>query len=529
MKNEGVSLEQNRPWLRRATLGLIGLGASATVAYGFAAEWESDTQLGPHRAEMTVVAGESYAQINEGSLGTIRLPLQGAPLTVRLQLQESIAPPNLLGAQYSALITNPEGEIDHLKADALRHLGRSLLAGIPVGVLITAGGVSLVESRARDRSRRQGLIAGVSAAALVGCGGYAAFGVTRSVEPAPWQKLSSVLEPDVYKLLPTPLKAVEVRGTTFDAVKGPLQSFVQEKFVRSAVFYATMRKELNEKITNELPPKQDNELRILLVSDRHDNINMDPLTADIVAGAEISGVMNLGDNVSSSTGYSWEAFSNKSFVHWMKPVKEKSYNKGNHDPALGKEGLLDSGFLDNNDMKVHRFADLSIIGAADPRSSDVGMAMRSGERSTTDVGKELADAACASQERIDIVATHDPRVATETVERGCATIGASGHMHSQKGPLVVAKNGHKTYQVTTGTVGGAEQSIAIGPLSVDATLTQLSFTKEQDGTSTLAGWWVYTFSESGEVNITPFTSAEPVRTIWDSVKLPRHTNIPIGS
>jgi hypothetical protein len=34
---------------------------------------------------------------------------------------------------------------------------------------------------------------------------------------------------------------------------------------------------------------------------------------------------------------------------------------------------------------------------------------------------------------------------------------------------------------------------------------------------------------TSKVNITPFTSAEPVRTIWDSVKLPRHTNIPIGS
>ncbi len=105
----------------------------------------------------------------------------------------------------------------------------------------------------------------------------------------------------------------------------------------------------------------------------------------------------------------------------------------------------------------------TLLGVDDPRSSGLGSWRDETGLSFDEVGSRLADAACASEERIATILVHDANLAGEALERGCADLVLGGHLHVEVGPIrVLGDDGRTGYSFTTGTTGGAAYAIAVG-------------------------------------------------------------------
>ena len=99
----------------------------------------------------------------------------------------------------------------------------------------------------------------------------------------------------------------------------------------------------------------------------------------------------------------------------------------------------------------------------DPRASGLGDWREETGLSFTEVGERLADAACASEERIATLLVHDANLGRETLARGCADLVVGGHTHVQRGPeAVLGEDGQVGWTYTNGTTGGAAYAIAVG-------------------------------------------------------------------
>ena len=105
----------------------------------------------------------------------------------------------------------------------------------------------------------------------------------------------------------------------------------------------------------------------------------------------------------------------------------------------------------------------TLLGVNDPRSSGLGSWRDESGLSFDEVGSRLADAACASDERVATILVHDANLADEVLERGCADLVLGGHLHVQVGPTrVLGDHERRGYSFTSGTTGGAAYAIAVG-------------------------------------------------------------------
>ena len=169
-----------------------------------------------------------------------------------------------------------------------------------------------------------------------------------------------------------------------------------------------------------------------MVSDRHDNIQMDAVARAVGDRAGASGVLNGGDD--TSTGSSWEAFSLDS-VSAAFGDQPRWGVAGNHDNGtFVVEYLADQGWTMLDGEVVEGPGGGTLLGVADPRSSGLGSWRDEGGLSFEDVGDRLADAACAADEPIDTVLVHDANLASEALRRGCVDLVVGGHLHVQEGP-----------------------------------------------------------------------------------------------
>jgi hypothetical protein len=137
---------------------------------------------------------------------------------------------------------------------------------------------------------------------------------------------------------------------------------------------------------------------------------------------------------------------------------------GNHDHGSFVTDYLDGLGWNMLDAEVVEGpGGATLLGVDDPRSSGLGSWRDETGLSFDEVGSRLADAACASDERVGTILVHDANLADEALERGCADLVLAGHLHVQVGPVrVLGKDGQRGYSFTTGTTGGAAYAIAIG-------------------------------------------------------------------
>lgn len=382
--------------------------------------------------------------------------------------------------RYAVLASQPEGQIDKLRATLTDLATDSALLGALFG-LAAPGTVLLVGRRrwselAHPWTRRR---TAAAVTALVVAGG--AFVVIRdrpepSVAGDQWQPLADAV-PEL--TIPEEAAGIEIEA---GLVTSGTRRLVQSAFAtynKSLDFYSDLVAAAPG-LTDQLREPQDDEVVGVLVSDRHDNIGMDPVARAVAEAGGATFLMDAGDD--TSTGGSWEAFSLESLDQAFEDFGERYGVAGNHDHGdFVFETMSRLGFTMLDGEVVEGPEGIRLLGASDVRSSGLGSWRdESGDISFADQRSLLADFACARDEageRVSTMLVHDANSGREALERGCVDLVLAGHLHAMIGPTpVVGENGKVGYSFTTGTTGGAAYALALGSkLRRDAMVTLVTY------------------------------------------------------
>lgn len=363
--------------------------------------------------------------------------------------------------RYALLASQPQGQVEKV-TDAVRGMAvdaalRGAVVGlVPVGVWLLLGA-----QRRRELAARVGLpeaVTGVVVLTLLGLAVWQPW--TPHDDPVQsgegWESLASFLGPDVP--VPEALDGIEVRGDVTTASTHRLIESAVSTYDASVTFYAAVAEAAAELPLRDPRP---GETVVAFVSDRHDNIGMDPVARAIADAGGATAVYDGGDDTSS--GKSWEAFSLDSVGAAFDGLDRWGV-AGNHDhgdfvhtyQAQHDWTMLDGEVVDGP-------AGTTLLGVDDPRSSGLGNWRDESGLTFAEVEDRLADAACAADRRVTTILVHDANLGAAALERGCADLVLGGHTHVRAGPkLVVGPHGEVGYTYTTGTTGGAAYAIALG-------------------------------------------------------------------
>jgi predicted phosphodiesterase len=475
-----------------AALGLVLLFVVVTLAASATAfRYESRTiTVGAHT---TIVrpAFDGYATIDLGAvMPKVRIPADGPlGLGVSLDVGDSVEATGSVEQliQRDALIASqPAGEVQRVRG-ALRDMAlEALVRGAGVGLLavvLVAGVWRLVGARRRgelqraartalrERRRRSLLSAGALVGALL-LGGTAVLvpaGSGAAVRQSEWVAVEELL-PGLE--LDGALARIEVARSALSSGGVALLDSALDVYSASARFYGTIEAAVPG-IAGHLRVPAEDETVALLVSDRHDNIGMDPVARAIGDAGGATLLINAGDD--TSTGGTWEAFSVNSLAKTFEGYDVVAV-AGNHDPGpaiIEQYELAGFTVLSGEPVEV---AGIRFLGDRDPRESGL-TAVRIEDGETVEaMGERLAEVACADGD-IAVLLVHDRKSALPTAERGCADLGLSGHYHRQIGPdTTTSPDGRVSTTYTSGSTGGATFAFALGTrLRYDAQVTLVTF------------------------------------------------------
>ena len=437
----------------------------------------------------TVVAGhdavvsptlDGYATLDLGPyLPNFRYP-SGGTVGAHIDLGKTTADSfSALIQRYAFIASRPDGQIRKV-ISTLRDLAvDSAVDGALVG--LAAPAVVLLVGRRRWAELRRGVTVRRTAAGLV----VVLVAVTLASRPwdhdeAPveqdtWQPLADAI-PDVP--VPDEAKPLQIESGLVTSGTRRLVESAVDSYRRSTRFYGTLV-DLAPTLAEQLHQPGDGERVGLLVSDRHDNIGMDPVARAIADQGHATFLLDAGDD--TSTGGSWEAFSLESLDQAFHDYHDRVSVAGNHDNGdFVTTQARKLGFTTLDGKVVDGPAGMRLLGVADPRSSGLGTWRDQRGISFEDQEQRLADVACAHDadgDRINTLLVHDANSGREALNEGCVDLVLAGHLHEQVGPTAVTGTNSKTgYSYTTGTAGGAAYALAIGSkIRRDAEVTLVTY------------------------------------------------------
>ncbi|MGW6278145.1 metallophosphoesterase family protein [Kribbella sp. NPDC055071] len=458
------------PW---AALTVVWLVTSVTVGLlGFVTDSERVT-IGAHAANISPTF-DGYATLDLGAvLPRLRIP-SGTPggIGLNVDVQETDADNLTELLNRDALIASqPDGEIARIQQvvqemavdNAVAGAGSGLLVVVLVATVWTMIGVRrrrelwhLVHRHERRVEHRAIVVLVamlITIASIFGPGRMRQADVT----PTEWQPLGQLL-PQL--TLDPRLKNVQVAsGFSTTGGIGIIRTAV-ETYDRSTEFYGKLKDKVST-VKDQLHVPSENETVALLVSDRHDNIGMDPFSAEVAKAGGAKLLIDAGDD--SSSGQGWEVFSINSLREHFKDFKVVAV-AGNHDAGGNIENAMRKNGFTVLDSKPVEVDGIRFLGDSDPTKTGLGSADMPGDETTGEQSKRLADVACEQPEdkRISTFVVHDPSSAVDTAARGCATLLLSGHLHHQVGPEHRVVDGRAVTTYTNGTTGGAAYAFALG-------------------------------------------------------------------
>lgn len=426
------------------------------------------------------------------------------PIGLDIQLGKTQAPTTeALVERYALIGSQPEGAQakieDAVSVMAVDALVRGAALGlVPIGLFIGLG-------RARRRElllglgHPRGLLALVVVVSLVVASWSPWRGEELRADQGEWIPLQEFLGESVE--VPEQAAGVEVLGdgTTYGTRR--LIDSAIDTYERSQTFYAAA---VEAAADLELREPEEGETVVALVSDRHDNIGMDPVARAVADVAGATAVFDAGDDTSS--GKAWEAFSLDSVTAAFSDFDERFSVAGNHDNGTFVTNYMAADGWEVLDGEVVDGPGGSrLLGVNDPRSSGLGTWRDATGLSFGEVGDLLADAACAADEaddRVNTVLVHDANLGKEALERGCVDLVVGGHLHVQVGPTpVIGPERQIGYSLTTGTTGGAAYALAIGS-KLRRTAQIMMLTYAEDGTP--AGIQSVLLQTNGNFRVEPY-------------------------
>ena len=475
----------DRGWRSPLLTGLGYLVACAVVAVpvaslGFLTDSRS-TVLAGHDAIVSPTS-DGYATIDLGAY----LPNVRYPTDSRLGVYVDVGKTNLdsydaVLRRYALLASSPDGEIAKIsslvRSMALENAVRGGVTGLALPVVWALVGV-----RRRDLARwitvpRAAVVIGLTVA-VVGVwvawpGGEGA--ASARVATGRWRPVEELLPGTT---VTGPAARLQVQSGLITRGTQQLIASAFDTYHKSLTFYSDLEARAPE-LAPQLRPPADDEVVAVLVSDRHDNVGMDPVVRAVadVGGATL--LFDAGDD--TSTGEPWEAFSLDSLAEAFEEYDGRYAVTGNHDEGAFVDGYLDDrGFTTLHGEPVEAAGGIRLLGAPDPRSSGLGSWRSVTGGTVSEQSSKLADLACAADEDGDRVSTlivHDGNAGRDALGRGCVDLVLSGHLHVQVGPTpVTGSNGRTGASYTNGTTGGAAYAFALGSkLRRDASLTLVTY------------------------------------------------------
>lgn len=457
----------------------------------------------------------------------VKLPPEDRPLGIgaRIQLGDAdVASLDELLARDAVIASQPEGEIAAVREAITDMWIQSAVRGAGVStvlaVVLVGGWVALGADRRRQIAaawsppdRRRAVVGGTVLAVVVA-------GVVVAVRSDPSQVVDDtewVRIVDVFPDLPSdPLvDRLEVSdGAALRSGESLIEGAIRT-YQESNAFFSRLA-ETAEDV--ELRTPEDGQTTALVVTDRHNNIAVDPVARQLAENAEAELLINLGDDTSS--GATWEEFSINSLVREFEGFDIVAV-VGNHDSGHIADHLKDHGavVLEGEPVEV---AGIRFLGDADPRSSGLTKGYTGDEKDNIaaikTVDADLTEIACDDDEEIAVVLVHSAAMARELARSGCVPLILSGHLHRQVGPDVVtpeedeaedaeaATPGTPTVTLTIGSTGGAIYAFALGTgLRREAQVAVVTF---EDGLP--VGLQLVDIQPGGTITPQPYATLEEI-------------------
>jgi len=481
---------------------LVGVPTAVTTFVGT----ERTITIGAHNASATPTF-DGHVTIMAGPLlPELRMP-SDAPLGIGAEVVLRDSPDTDLErvlAQDAAIASQPDGEVAAMTSEivgmALASLQRGVAAAVIAMVLAAAVWWAIGARRRRELREswppRPRVALGASVMAIVLLGALMAYAPDPSTRrDVAWVPLRQEFPelPDEPSLGRVEISRGAATATSKAIVQGALDTYEE-----SRTFYT----ELAEKAKG-LPVRapEEGQTTALVVTDRHDNVGMDPVAREVADAADVSFVLDLGDD--TSNGASWEAFSIKSLRQTFADLPIVAV-AGNHDTGEYIQREMERNDFVLLDGEPTEVEGVRILGESDPRSSGLTAGYNGNEddniAAITEQNVAIADAACEDGE-VSLIATHSSASAKAAVAQGCADLAISGHLHRQVGPTSTEGPNGTTTSVSIGSTGGAVYAFALGTkLRRDAQVAVLTF---EEGRT--VGLQIVTFKPGAVIDVGEYT------------------------
>jgi predicted phosphodiesterase len=507
-------------------LGVLAIVLVVAVPTAWTLFLQSERYLviGAHDATVRP-ATDGHATLDFGALlPQVRVPVDvpgGIGVAIDLGDSQGAGLEEML-ARDAVIASQPDGEIRAVRSAmigmgvsaALRGLGLGLLAGTATVVVWTAVGSRRrgeLRARAVPPTRRTLATGSATALALVGAVVLVVVPGDDGQPTKQWVSLTRAfpeLPVDNAGLRSIQLAQGSATSSSRALVEGALYLYRD-----SVSFYEALDENAQQAV---LRTPQEGETTALVVTDRHDNIGMDPVARTIADRAQARMLIDLGDD--TGQGASWESFSINSLAREFDGFETVAV-AGNHDTDAVADQMADKGFTVLRGRPV-TVGGVRFLGASDPRGTKLtGYTEDAQTRNSglADQDTSLRDAACkadAAGDRVGVLAVHSWASGSEVAASGCVDLVLTGHLHYQVGPkAIVGPDGTTTTRLTTGTTGGAVLPIALGSsLRRQAQVSVVTF----DAQGVPVGVQVVSFNPSKTIEVgeyvalpLPATGAEP--------------------
>lgn len=475
---------------------------------------ERAVQIGAHSARVSPTF-DSFATFDFGPLlPGARIPVEGTPFGVGVFIDvrdTRAADIEQLLMQDAVIAAQPQGEIDKIRGEVVSMLRDAALRGVGAALLtlLALAAVSRVVGRERwmavernareNRRRTAAYLAGGTVVAVLGS--WLVSVPSSSPETPTYEADEWIALTAAFPAVPDDIEGisqVEVPANAATRAGSAIVEGLVKTYRTSLEFYGKLAVTAEQVVVR---PPEKGEITALVVTDRHDNVGMDPVAGAIARRANASLVFDLGDD--TSTGGSWEAFSFDSLMSTFSDFTVVAV-AGNHDTGpFAIEALTERGatVLDGEPVNIEG---IRLLGESDPRSSGLTAGYTGDEKDSINaIGEQdrrLTAAACGDG-RIDTVLVHAQSAARELAGSGCARLILSGHLHRQVGPT---KASETTVTLTTASTGGAVYAFALGSkLRRPAQVTVVTY---RDGRS--VGLQPVDISTGGEVIAQEYVSID---------------------